>query len=62
MARGPERRAGVERRSGTERRYADRRDPVRGGPGRRIEFPFDRRVAERRFIERRTNWPESQAL
>jgi len=24
-------------------------------------YPFDRRVAERRFVERRTNWPELQA-
>ena len=59
--RGPERRAGVERRTGTERRYAERRAPERAGAGRRTINPFDRRVAERRFIERRGNWPEMQA-
>jgi hypothetical protein len=26
-----------------------------------VLFPFDRRVAERRFVERRDNWPELQA-
>lgn len=55
--RGPERRAGADRRSGIDRRFADRRDPERGGPGRRVLFPFDRRVAERRFVERRSDWP-----
>jgi hypothetical protein len=61
MPRGPERRTAVERRSGEERRYAERRDPARGEAGRRVESPFDRRVAERRFIERRSDWPQAQA-
>jgi hypothetical protein len=26
-----------------------------------VLFPFDRRVAERRFLERRSEWPELQA-
>ena len=60
IPRGPDRRA-IERRTGIERRYEERRDPVRAAPGRRILFPFGRRVAERRFTERRTNWPEPQA-
>ena len=59
--RGPERRAGWDRRTGQERRFADRRDPERAGAGRRVLFPFDRRIAERRFIERRSDWPEAQA-
>lgn len=59
--RGPERRTGVERRSGIERRFGDRRAPERAGAGRRTINPFDRRVAERRFIERRGNWPDVQA-
>lgn len=57
--RGPERRNGG-RRSGAERRFAERRDPVRAAAGRRVLFPFDRRVAERRFLERRTDWPQPQ--
>jgi hypothetical protein len=61
VPRGPERRDGIDRRSGVERRFAERRDPGRAGAGRRILYPFDRRVAERRFIERRSNWPELQA-
>jgi hypothetical protein len=61
MTRGPERRIGSERRSGLERRFAERRDTPRGGAGRRVVFPFDRRVAERRFLERRSNWPDLQA-
>jgi len=59
--RGPERRAGLDRRSGMERRFGERRDPERAEAGRRVLYPFDRRVAERRFLERRTNWPETQA-
>ena len=54
--RGPERRAGFDRRSGVDRRFAERRDPERAGAGRRVLFPFDRRVAERRFVERRIDW------
>jgi hypothetical protein len=60
VPRAPEQRKG-DRRGGTERRYAERRDPARATVGRRVMFPFDRRVAERRFTERRENWPESQA-
>lgn len=59
--RGPERRSGEDRRTGLERRFAERRDPERAAAGRRVLFPFDRRVAERRFVERRANWPELQA-
>jgi len=60
IERGPERRGGQERRSGVDRRYGERRQPERAGAGRRVDFPFDRRVAERRFVERRRDWPESQ--
>ena len=59
--RGPERRASSERRLGSDRRFAERRDPERAGAGRRVLFPFDRRIAERRFVERRNNWPEATA-
>jgi hypothetical protein len=52
---------GVERRSGIERRDGERRDPARASAGRRNLYPFDRRVAERRFLERRSDWPEAQA-
>ncbi len=61
VPRGPERRNG-DRRAWVERRYAERRDPVRATAGRRGVFPFDRRIAERRMLERRTLWPESQTL
>ncbi|MFI5282739.1 MAG: hypothetical protein ACHQ0J_06360 [Candidatus Dormibacterales bacterium] len=61
IPRGPERRSS-ERRAGTERRYIERRDPLRASPGRRLLFPFGRRVAERRFAERRTIWPAPQAI
>jgi hypothetical protein len=44
-----------------ERRFGERRDPARAGAGRRILHPFDRRVAERRFVERRARWPEQLA-
>jgi hypothetical protein len=54
--RGVERR-GDGRRSGITRRLGERRDPVRAGAGRRVLFPFDRRLAERRRIERRGSWP-----
>jgi hypothetical protein len=60
-ARGPERRAGIDRRSGTDRRFGERRDPARAAANRRVLFPFDRRIAERRFLERRSEWPEAQA-
>lgn len=65
--RGPERRLNADRRSGLERRFSERRQPERAAAGRRVLFPFDRRVAERRFTERRSSWPvisdgqESQA-
>ena len=59
--RGPDRRVGQERRSGVERRFAERRIPDRAAANRRVEFPFDRRVAERRFVERRSIWPEVEA-
>ena len=61
QARGPERRNNGDRRSGLDRRFGERRDPERATAGRRILHPFDRRVAERRFLERRTHWPEPQA-
>jgi hypothetical protein len=57
VPRGAERR-GDGRRSNVERRFAERRDPVRAGAGRRVLFPFDRRIAERRALERRESWPE----
>jgi hypothetical protein len=61
VSRGPERRGGYDRRTGVERRFGERRDPERANAGRRVLFPFDRRIAERRFVERRNNWPEPQA-
>ena len=57
VPRGAERREDG-RRSDGERRYAERRDPVRAAAGRRVLFPFDRRIAERRALERRESWPE----
>jgi hypothetical protein len=57
VPRGSERR-GDGRRSEVERRFAERRDPVRATAGRRVQFPFDRRIAERRALERRESWPE----
>ena len=61
VPRGPERRSGWDRRSGQERRYAERRSPERADANRRVMHPFDRRIAERRFIERRSYWPEVEA-
>ncbi|HKC20768.1 MAG TPA: hypothetical protein VKE27_14190 [Candidatus Dormibacteraeota bacterium] len=61
VPRGPERRSGFDRRAGVERRFGERRGPERADAGRRVVYPFDRRVAERRFVERRSNWPELQA-
>jgi hypothetical protein len=46
-----------DRRAGGERRVGERRQPGRAGAGRRVLFPFDRRIAERRFVERRSEWP-----
>ncbi len=60
VPRGPERRGG-DRRAWLERRYAERRDPVRAAAGRRGVFPFDRRIAERRMLERREGWLQAQA-
>lgn len=60
IARGPDRRTGVDRRSGIDRRFGERRDPARAAANRRVMFPFDRRIAERRFLERRSDWPEAQ--
>jgi hypothetical protein len=57
VPRGAERR-GDGRRSEVERRFGERRDPVRATAGRRVLFPFDRRIAERRALERRESWPE----
>jgi hypothetical protein len=61
VSRGPERRSGADRRAGIDRRFGERRGPERANAGRRVLYPFDRRVAERRFVERRHNWPELQA-
>jgi len=61
MPRGPDRRIGADRRSGVERRYGERRSPERAAANRRVLNPFDRRVAERRFLERRARWPEQLA-
>jgi pimeloyl-ACP methyl ester carboxylesterase len=55
MPRGGERR-GAGRRSAATRREGERRDPVRAGAGRRILFPVDRRMTERRGHERRSSW------
>src|ERR1700687_1246042 len=55
MPRGAERR-GVGRRSAGTRRLGERRDPVRAAAGRRVLFPSDRRMAERRGHERRNSW------
>ncbi len=54
--RGAERRAGG-RRSNVKRRFGERRNPVRAKTGRRVLFPFERRIAERRAHERRESWP-----
>ncbi|HVC77859.1 MAG TPA: alpha/beta hydrolase [Candidatus Micrarchaeaceae archaeon] len=50
-------RRGDGRRSDHMRRSGERRDPVRASAGRRVLFPFDRRMAERRGLERRESWP-----
>jgi len=61
IQRGPERRTGFDRRAGGDRRFGERRAPERAEANRRVLFPFDRRVAERRFVERRSIWPEVEA-
>jgi hypothetical protein len=58
VPRGGERRGEDGRRGTAERRFGERRDPVRAAAGRRVLFPFDRRIAERRTLERRESWPE----
>ena len=58
VPRGSERRGEDGRRGTGERRFGERRDPVRASAGRRVLFPFDRRIAERRTLERRESWPE----
>jgi hypothetical protein len=58
LPRQPERR-GDQRRVGDERRFAERRAPVRAAAGRRVIHPFERRIAERRMLERRSIWPET---
>jgi hypothetical protein len=62
LPRGPERRNQDDRRAFVERRFSERRDPVRAAAGRRGVFPFDRRIAERRMLERRENWPGAQSF
>jgi len=57
VPRGPERRA-ADRRAWVERRFAERRDPARADAGRRVLYPFDRRIAERRMVDRRADWPK----
>lgn len=58
VPRGSERRNDSVRRTNAERRSGERRDPVRATAGRRVLFPFERRIAERRTLERRESWPE----
>ena len=56
IERGPDRRQNGDRRAGVERRFGERRSPERAAANRRVLFPFDRRVAERRFVDRRAGW------
>ena len=58
VPRGSERRGDGVRRINAERRSGERRDPVRATAGRRVLSPFERRIAERRTLERRESWPE----
>jgi pimeloyl-ACP methyl ester carboxylesterase len=53
MPRGAERR-GYSRRSTFVRRAGERRKKARACAGRRVVFPSDRRMAERRVLERRS--------
>jgi pimeloyl-ACP methyl ester carboxylesterase len=55
IPRGDERRS-AGRRFNLTRRLGERRDPIRASTGRRILFPSDRRMAERRGRERRQTW------
>ncbi len=57
VPRGPERRSS-DRRDWVERRFVERRDPARANAGRRVLYPFDRRIAERRMVDRRADWPK----
>jgi len=50
-------RRGKLRRSNVTRRHGERRAPIRAGAGRRVLFPSDRRLADRRRLERRESWP-----
>jgi 3-oxoadipate enol-lactonase len=50
-------RRGDGRRSVVRRRFGERRIPVRKSSGRRVLFPFDRRMTERRGFERRESGP-----
>jgi hypothetical protein len=59
LPRGPERRDS-DRRAWVERRYSERRDPQRATAGRRVLHPFDRRIAERRMVDRRADWPAAR--
>ena len=45
------------RRCDAKRRSGERRNPARASAGRRVLFPSDRRMAERRGQERRESWP-----
>jgi pimeloyl-ACP methyl ester carboxylesterase len=63
----PETRLGAERRSAGRRsdvmrRLGERRDGVRANAGRRVLFPFDRRIGERRGHERRQPWHANSPL
>ena len=57
VPRGPERRS-EGRRFIDDRRIGERRDPVRATAGRRVIHPFERRIAERRALDRRGSWPD----
>jgi pimeloyl-ACP methyl ester carboxylesterase len=63
----PETRLGAERRSAGRRsdvmrRLGERRDPVRANSDRRVLFPVDRRIGERRGHERRQSWHANSPL
>ncbi len=55
LPRGAERRAS-SRRSNLVRRAGERREKARACAGRRVVFASDRRMAERRVLERRGSW------
>jgi len=60
LPRGPERRNGGKP-AWKERRDTERREPVRASDGRRGAWRIDRRIAERRMLERREGWPQTSA-